>query len=359
MKRYIALPVLSSLLLAGCLPEAKAKPSAAQQVAAPVQQAGPQAVLSAAPTAPEATRTTLTLSKAPDQTTSVQYHIWRTADGQASKQVIASQDAKAGFPVTLSLQQFGSKRGEYQIEVYKEGTAKPIAASSVVFQPHVPILMYHAVDEYKGKGLKGLFVPPASFEAQMQYLKDNGYTLLTFERWKDVAKVNKPIFVTFDDGMKNNMNAFRILQKLKDEKFQPTATEYAIVNVLGTSDEWLSKQDVKEMIDSGIFSVQSHTISHADLPQIKSYDVELGEAKKQLEAITGKPVISIAYPFGHYNEQVIAEASKYYQFAVTTKPGQFIQAGKPNEMLLMQRVRIQNDTTIEQFAHLVQEKLLP
>lgn len=36
----------------------------------------------------------------------------------------------------------------------------------------------------------------------MQYLKDNGYTMLTFERWNDINRVNKPIFITMDDGRK-------------------------------------------------------------------------------------------------------------------------------------------------------------
>ena len=79
----------------------------------------------------------------------------------------------------------------------------------------------------------------------MKYLKDNGYTLLTFERWGDINKVNKPIFVTFDDGMKNNMNAFHVLQKLKDDTFKPAATEYMIVNNVDAEGS-LSTSDIKK-----------------------------------------------------------------------------------------------------------------
>ena len=84
----------------------------------------------------------------------------------------------------------------------EDGKTIPLTKSTITFEQKVPVLMYHAIDDYHGQGIKDLFVSPANFEAQMKHLKDNGYTLLTFERWGDINKVNKPIFVTFDDGMK-------------------------------------------------------------------------------------------------------------------------------------------------------------
>ncbi|WP_433959546.1 SH3 domain-containing protein [Cytobacillus horneckiae] len=44
----------------------------------------------------------------------------------------------------------------------------------------VLILMYHAIDEYKGSGSKELYVTPENFESQMQYLKSEGFTPITF-----------------------------------------------------------------------------------------------------------------------------------------------------------------------------------
>ena len=107
------------------------------------------------------------------------------------------------------------------------------------------------------------------------------------------------------------------------------------------------------MVNSGIFSVQSHTMTHADLPKITNYEEELKASKQKIEQVTGKPVISIAYPFGHFDNTVIDEAKKYYKYATTTQPGHFIKKGKKNEMLLMQRVRISHSTTLQEFAALV------
>lgn len=299
----------------------------------------------------------LTTTNLPTDVSGVSYFIWRTADGVENGKLFSSTEKEEGFSLLFGPKEFSGKRGEYQIEVYGKtitGSDELLAKSTITFQQHVPILMYHAIDDFKGEGLKELFVTPVNFEAQMQYLKDNGYTLLTFEQWGKVNKVNKPILVTFDDGMKNNMNAFRILQKLQDETFKPTATEYVIAGFIDSGSYRLTTDDIKEMVNSGIFSVQSHTMSHADLPKITNFEEELQDSRVKIEQVTGKPVIAIAYPFGHFNEQVVEETKKYYKFATTTKPGQFIEKGQPDEFLLMHRVRISYSTTIKEFAAFVE-----
>lgn len=298
----------------------------------------------------------LTTTDLPSNVSDVSYYIWRTADGVESGKLFSSIKKENQYALSFDLKEFSEKRGEYQIEIYgkrETGSEELLAKSTITFQQHVPILMYHAIDDFKGEGLKELFVTPANFEAQMEYLKDQGYTLLTFENWEKVNKVNKPIFVTFDDGMKNNLNAFHILQKLKDDTFQPTATEYAIAGYIDSGAYRLTTEDIQEMVNSGIFSVQSHTMSHADLPKITNFEEELKVSKEKIEQITGKPVIAIAYPYGHFDEQVVEETKKYYKFATTTRPGQFIEKGAPDEWLLMHRVRISYSTTIDQFANLV------
>lgn len=361
MKKYTAVALFTSVILAGCntnttnqepQKEKKVQEQAKQQE----QKVQPQGNISWEPITYESTNTSIHITDIKDSLTEVTYKIWRTADGAESAKSFSSTEKDNQFTIPFDIKEFEGKRGEYQIEasgMKEDGKNIPLTKASITFEQYVPVLMYHAIDDYHGQGIKDLFVSPANFEAQMNYLKENGYTLLTFERWNDINKVNKPIFVTFDDGMKNNMNAFRILQKLKDDTFEPTATEYMIVNNVDTEGS-LSTTDIKEMVDSGIFSVQSHTATHADLPKITNYEEELKGSKEKLEKITGKPVIAIAYPFGHVNDQVVAETKKYYQFATTTKPGQFITKGEPDELLKMKRVRIQHSTTVEQFGLAIQ-----
>ncbi|MFJ8529320.1 polysaccharide deacetylase family protein [Bacillus sp. NPDC094106] len=357
MRKYAAIALCTSAILAGCTTsnanqEPKKEKKVQEQVKKQEETVQPQGKISFDSITHESTNTSIRMTDVKDSLTEVQYKIWRTADGKESAKSFSSKEKDKQFTIPFDVKEFEGKRGEYQIEasgVKEDGKSIPLTKSTITFQQHVPILMYHAIDDYHGQGIKDLFVSPANFEAQMKYLKENGYTLLTFERWNDINKVNKPIFVTFDDGMKNNMNAFRVLQKLKDDTFKPTATEYMIVDNVDVEGA-LSSAEIKEMVDSGIFSVQSHTATHADLPKITNYEGELKGSKEKLEKITGKPVIAIAYPFGHVDDKVVAETKKYYQFATTTKPGQFITKGEPDELLKMKRVRIHNTTTVEQFA---------
>jgi peptidoglycan/xylan/chitin deacetylase (PgdA/CDA1 family) len=107
------------------------------------------------------------------------------------------------------------------------------------------------------------------------------------------------------------------------------------------------------MVNSGIFSIQGHTMTHNDLRLITSYDEELRSSKEKIEQITGKPITAIAYPSGRFNDKVVEETKKYYQYATTTIPGQFITKGEKDELYLMHRVRISNDTTLAQFAAMV------
>ncbi|MEC1525085.1 polysaccharide deacetylase family protein [Neobacillus niacini] len=219
-------------------------------------------------------------------------------------------------------------------------------------QQKVPILIYHSINEYKGLGSKELFVTPENFEKQMLYLKNKGYTLLTFERWNDIGKYNKPIFITFDDGYKNNQHAFEILQKLKDNQFKPSATFFVISDFIGLSNR-LSQSELKVMAASGIISVQSHTATHPDLTKSDNLQYELKGSKEKIERITGKPVIALAYPYGNVNDRVTSEVKKYYSFGLTTTPELFTKKGLKYELFYLPRVYVKYSTTLEEFAAMV------
>ncbi|MEW9052254.1 MAG: polysaccharide deacetylase family protein [Neobacillus sp.] len=225
--------------------------------------------------------------------------------------------------------------------------------SHVFAQGKVPILVYHFIDEYKGLGSKELYVTPENFEQQMVYLRNHGFTLLTFERWQDIDKVTKPIFITFDDGYKNNLNAFTIFQKQKTDKFQPTATIFVISDYIGQPIR-LSQSEIKEMVDSGIISFQSHTATHPDLTKIKDYEYELRESKDKIQKITGKPVIALSYPYGTWNNKVVEETKKYYRFGLTTTPEAFSKKGIKDELFLLPRIYVKYSTTLDDFAKIVE-----
>jgi peptidoglycan/xylan/chitin deacetylase (PgdA/CDA1 family) len=219
----------------------------------------------------------------------------------------------------------------------------------------VPILVYHSIDQFTGHGLKGLYVTPENFEKQMTYLKEHGFTLLTFEQWRDREKVTKPVFITFDDGYKNNLNAFSIFQKLKTTDFKPKATIFAISDFVGRPNR-LTASELKALAESGIFSIQSHTATHPDLTKTTTnYEYQFKDSKEKIEKMTGKSVFALSYPFGKFNERVLEETKKYYQYGLTDNPLIHTENGEPNKNYLIPRQYIYYSTTLEEFARIVEE----
>ncbi|PFC10085.1 polysaccharide deacetylase [Bacillus cereus] len=366
MKKYTYIALLSSAILVGCntsstsdkqIKEATAKQTVEQKKAKAVELPLTQGIITWDPYEYNAQNTTLYTKDLRDSFKQVRYTIWRTADGPESKQAFTSQEKEHDFALPLHLKSFHLKRGEFQIEtvgIKEDHTETNLVTSKITFQQHVPVLMYHAIEKYPGPsdGDYGLYVPPEQFEKHMQYLKDNGYTMLTFERWNDINRVNKPVFVTMDDGRKNNMNALHILQKLKDDRFQPTATEFLTANEIDKPNR-LSTDEIKQMMDSGIFSIQSHTANHTMMAHSSNYDEELRSSKEKIEALTGKKVIALAYPVGSYNDPAVEETKKHYEFAVTTDHGNHITKGMPNEQYLIKRHFVGPNTSMEKFISLI------
>lgn len=183
----------------------------------------------------------------------------------------------------------------------------------------VPVLYYHSIDPSESNEV---ILSPQKLKAQLQYIKDSGYTTLTMTELNDYISKHTPIpeksiVITFDDGYKDNYtNAFPILKEL-DMK----ATIFVITSVIDDG-YYLSKNEIKELSDYGI-DIQSHTVKHLHLNTL-SYEEQLQElksSKETLEAITNKPVISVAYPFGDHDENTLkaAKASGYNLGFLTDK----------------------------------------
>lgn len=209
----------------------------------------------------------------------------------------------------------------------------------------IPVLYYHSVDPSEANEV---IISPDKLREQLTYIKDSGYTTLTMSEVYDYILNNKPIpqksiLITFDDGyMDNYINAFPILKEL-DMK----ATIFVIAN--GIDDGYyMSREQLKEMSDYGI-DIESHTFSHGHLDTM-SYDEQLQELKSSkeiLEGITGKTVLSIAYPFGDYNEDSINAAREAgYYLCFTTNRG---FADRDDNPLSLDRIYVSSYYTIDEF----------
>ena len=245
--------------------------------------------------------------------------------------------------------EYGSNTGFVSSAYLREPGAAKATAPAEGYD--VPILMYHAIDEFNGNGIQELYVTPSNFKAQMEYLKSEGFTPVSFDDLPNIESIDKPILITLDDGYKNNINAYNILKEMNDESFQPKATIFMIGKKIDAK-TGLSKEKLKEMSDSGIISIQSHTETHPDMTTVTDFDLELKSNKAELEEITGKEVTAFAYPSGKYNAKVIEETQKHYDYAVTTISG---IANTNSSNYEMKRVRINYSTSLEEFKKMVQQ----
>ena len=205
-------------------------------------------------------------------------------------------------------------------------TPTPLPLNRPGAKVKVPILYYHRVNDVI-EGLEDLHVKPAEFEKQMQYLKDNGYTTITFDDIDKTEHIQKPVIITFDDGYEDNYTyAYPILKK-----FGFKATVFLVANFVGNP-SILNKDEIKEMSD--LVNFQSHTLSHPDLRALKPEEAEkeISESKTKLEAITGKSINVFAYPVGYYNNSVLVQVKKYYKFAVLNGGGMFTTGDNLYEM---------------------------
>jgi len=214
---------------------------------------------------------------------------------------------------------------------------------------HPRILMYHMVPAESDHGRpRGLAVPAHRFDRQVAYLRRSGWHFATVSELLEGPILPKTVAITFDDGYADNLtSALPVLLRHKAK-----ATVYLIADRQsplsegGLPDgaplaELLSDDQVKELLDSGVVELGSHTSSHVNLANADPARCqrELIESKHTLEHLFQRDVSAFAYPFGATNDSLADLAEQAgYRSAVTT------QAGVPEDLdaqrFRLKRIRI-------------------
>ncbi|MBI4371176.1 MAG: polysaccharide deacetylase family protein [Elusimicrobia bacterium] len=203
----------------------------------------------------------------------------------------------------------------------------------------MPALMYHKIGlPPSGSKLAKLWVSPTRFRRQLEYLRKNGYTAITFAEWRDAEAgrkplPEKPVLITFDDGYRNNYElAYPVLRE-----FGMKACIFLVYETMDHHNAWhdpagepwipmLTWAQIREMQDSGLVELGSHTMKHRSLPSLPPDQVrwEVTESKKRLEDKLGREMTGFAYPYGAgaYVPAVRAAALEAgYRFDFSIKQG--------------------------------------
>ncbi|UTW10587.1 polysaccharide deacetylase family protein [Marinobacterium rhizophilum] len=220
---------------------------------------------------------------------------------------------------------------------------------------HPRILMYHMVSEHRpGARFNKLRVKPDRFEAQIRWLKENGWHFALMSELTDPALLPaKTVLLTFDDGFEDNYrNAHPILQK-----YGARATLYLVVDRFER--DWstakkahhdsgelmhepkLSDAQVREMLASGCWELGGHTRTHANLARLDTPGKrdEITAGRELLQAQFGTAPSSFAYPFGIFDATDVRLAEQAgFATAVTTVEG--IDTDILNRRFELKRVKI-------------------
>jgi peptidoglycan/xylan/chitin deacetylase (PgdA/CDA1 family) len=206
------------------------------------------------------------------------------------------------------------------------------------------------------------------FENQLEYLKNASYRSLTTEEFYAHITNKKPInkkniLITFDDGYADNwICAYPLLKKYGFTAIIFITTQHIEKNLcvvrktilqgakMPFLDEnernengFLSWQELKLMIESGVFEVGSHTHTHRKFDKNGKYENlkrELEISRDIIKQKLGVVPRTLAWPWGQYEPDYIETAKNAgYKMCFTTKSGKNTQKTNPYKIC---RFKVQN-----------------
>ena len=176
----------------------------------------------------------------------------------------------------------------------------------------VVILRCHCVSDDLW-GDPDLFLSPARVEELICRMEDMGCSFLTFEDLERIDEYEKPVFLTCDDGYRDNYTELFPILKRHGAK----ATIFLVTGVIG-QERCLTEDMITEMDQSGLVSFQSHTVSHRGMDQATEEEVTYEAAQPQLAIarLLGKGPFVLSFPEARATWQAMEVVSRYYRYVV-------------------------------------------
>ena len=216
--------------------------------------------------------------------------------------------------------------GKSDTAVTSQGQPTIADAATILARKQVPILCYHHIRNIQmpSKAMNGYEVTEAAFKAQMKALSDSGYKSVLPDQLYDYLTKGtplpeKPVMITYDDTHAEHFT----IAKQEMDKYGFKGVFY-IMTIAIDKQKRMTKEQIKQLSDEG-HAIGSHTWDHHRVDKLKNeneiefrgkkmivneWDFQLANSRKQLEEITGKPVVHFAYPFGIWSKEAIPELEK-------------------------------------------------
>lgn len=145
------------------------------------------------------------------------------------------------------------------------------------------------------------------------------------------------VAVTFDDGYRStSVLAQQTLASLSIPFHVFVTKNY----VLSNDPQYLTVNDLRLLAEHPLVTIGTHGITHTKFTELSTTALlgELRESRTWLEDVIGKPVLSLSYPHGEYNEKVLDLVQESgYTHAACSNIGTF---GDPIQRFAIPRIDI-------------------
>jgi len=192
----------------------------------------------------------------------------------------------------------------------------PVAAA-IAQEPSVPILLYH---RFGPTVADGMTIKTSVFEAQMNYLHNNGYKVIPLRQlvlWyqgKGPAPGPKSVVIVEDDAHKSVYSDMLPIVR----KYRFPVTVFVYPSAISNAKYAMTWDQLRELKKTGLFDFQSHTYWHPNFKQErkklqpaaldKLVMEQLTKSKRKLEQELGGSVDLLAWPFGIYDDYLLQKA---------------------------------------------------
>ena len=273
----------------------------------------------------------------------------------ASRTVSLTASRTAMISLTLACSSFSISAWAMDVFSSKVSEHEKLAKiSSPSMTENLMVLAYHEVTPDEKSLIPEYSITPQQFEAHLSWLKQNGYQFVNVDQVLQAEKglkalPKKAVLVTFDDGYQSfYTHAYPILKQHKIPAvlsvvgtwLQPSANQKVQFGDLQVNrQEMLSWAELKEMQDSGLIEIGSHSYNlhrgvlgnpqgnqqpaattriytkntqkyESDTAYNKRIQQDLADNKQLLQKHGIRAPRVVAWPYGRYNQNVVKIAKQ-------------------------------------------------
>ncbi|AKL94807.1 putative xylanase/chitin deacetylase [Clostridium aceticum] len=243
-------------------------------------------------------------------------------------------------------------------EVYADSSE-----GSKTYAREIPVLTYHHIltEEENPYPDNGMIISVELFEKHMKYLHNEGFHTITLKELElflknEIRLPEKSVLITFDDGYKSNIvHAYPILKKYNQKAAIFIISSYITDETVAFNPEILqyaSWEELEKSNDVFEYGCHTHDFHHLEDDEgyllTKSREAVREDLRVNLEMMQSP---YFAYPYGHYNQEVIDVLKELgYHMAFTVEEGN-VQHG--DNRFKLKRRNVYSFTSLKDFKRLL------